>query len=295
MQWFYIFNGQRFGPVEESELFQLAREGKLAPDDLVWNPTMGQEWKSATTVPNLFPIPAEAAPAVPAVLGNTPNGELMRKARASLQGQWALAVGVTLLYQLVVMGVQFIPYLSLLFILAITGPLMLGFNRFFLKLVRGEAVDVGRLFDGFKTFGKALGAYLLVFLYVCLWTFPVFLAGVGAAIAVPMLERNAALGFLLVPLLMALVALGIFLVARATLAYSQVFFILADRPEIGARESIQLSTQMMIGFKWKKFCLGWRFFGWALLGILTCGLGWLWLYPYMMTANAHFYEDVRIR
>jgi uncharacterized membrane protein len=118
---------------------------------------------------------------------------------------------------------------------------------------------------------------------------------VVAAIAIPALQHNAALGFLLVPALMALAALGIFLVARASLAYSQVFFILADRPDTGAYESIRLSQEMMIGFKWKKFCLGCRFIGWALLGILTCGIGWLWLYPYMMTSNAHFYEDIRIQ
>lgn len=295
MQWFYIQNGQRFGPVEESELFQLARAGKLAPDDLVWNPTLGQQWQPAAAVPNLFAIPADAAPAAPAVLGNTPNGELMRRARASLQGQWALAVGVTLLYQVVMSGAQVVPYLGILIILVIYGPLLLGFNQFFLNMARGEATDVGKLFDGFKTFGKALGAYLLVCLFMCLWTLPIFLAGIGAAIAVPLLQHNAALGFLLVPVLMALAALGIFLVVRASLAYSQVFFILADRPEIGAYDSIRLSTQIMIGFKWKKFCLGWRFIGWALLGLLTCCLGWLWLYPYMMTSNAHFYEDVRIR
>ena len=292
MQWFYIQNEQRIGPVEESELFRLAREGQLSPDDLVWNPTMGQQWRPASTVPDLFPLPGDAAPAVP---GNTPNGELMRKALESLQGQWAVAVGVTLLYQVVMSGAQFVPYLGLFIILIIYGPLLLGFNQFFLKMARGEATDVGKLFDGFKMFGKALRAYLLVFLFMFLWTLPMILSGVVAGIAVPLIQRQAALGFLLVPIFMLFVALGIFLVARASLAYSQVFFILADRPETGAYESIRLSQEMMIGFKWKKFCLGCRFIGWALLGILTCGIGWLWLYPYMMTSNAHFYEDVQIR
>ena len=295
MQWFYIQNEQRIGPVEESELFRLAREGQLSPDDLVWNPTMGQQWRPASTVPDLFPLPVDAAPAVPAIPGNTPNRDLMRKAIESLQGQWAVAVGVTLLYQVVISGAQFVPYLGFLIILIIYGPLLLGFNRFFLKMARGEASDVGQLFDGFKTFGKALGAYLLVFLFMCLWTLPMVLSGIVAAIAVPLLQHNAALGFLLVPVLMALVALGIFLIFRATFAYSQVFFILADHPETGAYESIRLSQEMMIGFKWKKFCLECRFIGWALLGLLTCGIGWLWLYPYVMTSNAHFYEDVRIR
>jgi uncharacterized membrane protein len=292
MQWFYIQNEQRIGPVEESELFRLAREGQLSPGDLVWNPTLGQQWMPASSVPNLFSVPTVAAPAVP---GTTSNRNLMRMALESLRGQWAVAVGVTLLYQVVVSGAQFVPYLSILIILVIYGPLLLGFNRFFLKMARRESPDVSCLFDGFKTFGKTAGAYLLVFLFMCLWTLPVVFAGIVAALAVPLIQHNSALGFLLVPAFMVLVALGIFLVFRASFAYSQVFFILADRPEIGAHESIQLSTQMMIGFKWKKFCLGCRFIGWALLGILTCGIGWLWLYPYMMTSNAHFYEDVRIQ
>ena len=58
-------------------------------------------------------------------------------------------------------------------------------------------------------------------------------------------------------------------------------------------ELIDRSMQMMDGFKWKKFCLGWRFFGWILLAILTCGIGMLWLTPYMAAANAHFYDDLR--
>ena len=63
MQWFYIRDGQRIGPVEDGELFRLAREGQLGAGDLVWNPTMGQEWKPASSIPALF-APAAAAPAV---------------------------------------------------------------------------------------------------------------------------------------------------------------------------------------------------------------------------------------
>jgi uncharacterized membrane protein len=49
----------------------------------------------------------------------------------------------------------------------------------------------------------------------------------------------------------------------------------------------------MKGNKWKYFCLQWRFFGWALLCVLTLGIGFLWLQPYMMTSSARFYEDLK--
>lgn len=291
MQWFYIRNGQRQGPVDENELIRLARAGQLAPGDLVWNPTMGQQWMPASTVPALFSLPTAAAPAVP---GATPNRDLMRLARTSLSGQWALAVGVALLYQVVISGPQFVPYLGVLLVLAITGPMLFGFNRFFLKMARHESPDVGQLFDGFKLFGKTLGAYLLISIFIFLWMLPMLAAGVVAAIGIPLIQQNQALGFLLLPLVLLLGFFGVFLLARAAFAYSQTFFILADRPETSAYQAIQFSTQMMIGFKWKKFCLGCRFIGWILLSILTCGIGILWVFPYMTTANAHFYDDIRI-
>ena len=40
MQWYYAVKGQQQGPIEQDELFSLAREGKLTGNDLVWNSTM---------------------------------------------------------------------------------------------------------------------------------------------------------------------------------------------------------------------------------------------------------------
>lgn len=290
MQWFYILDGQRLGPVEESELFRLARDGRLQPGDLVWNPTMGQEWKPASSVPHLFEKTSTALPATP---GATPNGTLMQQSLDALRGRWALAVGAALLYQVVISGVQFVPYLGLLFIFLISGPMLLGLNRFFLKLSRNEAPDIGQLFDGFKLFGKSLAAYLLLMLFMFLWMLPVMAAGIFAAIAVPLIEKSNSIGYLLIPMAILLGTAGVLLLIRASLAYSQIFFILADRPSVGAYEAIDQSINMMDGFKWKKFCLGWRFIGWALLCFLTCFIGFLWLYPYMMAANAKFYDDTR--
>lgn len=105
MQWFFIQNEQRIGPVEESELFRLAREGKLSPDDPVWNPAMGEQWMPASSVPNLFASSAPIQPPVPA--GGTPNSALMRLALDSLRGQWATAIGISLLYGFISNGFNF--------------------------------------------------------------------------------------------------------------------------------------------------------------------------------------------
>ena len=59
MQWWYVKDGQRLGPVEESELKAMAEGGSLGPDDLVWNSSMGQTWKKASEVPGVFEAKSE--------------------------------------------------------------------------------------------------------------------------------------------------------------------------------------------------------------------------------------------
>ena len=302
MQWFYIHDEQRFGPVEESELRRLAHDGGLLPTDLVWNPTMEQEWKPASIVPGLF----ESAPArASAFPGATPNRDLMARARGSLRGQWALAVGVSLLYWVITNGFNFASEfgssewkigakgLHVLIAILVYGPLAFGWNRFFLALARCEAANANLLFDGFRTFWKTWSANFLMSLFIVLWALLAIVPTVFAALLAPIMAKTPDLVALIVPLLVFLFVLSLLPSIRAGLAYSLIFYLLADRPELGAMETLRLSRRMMDGFKWKKFCLGFRFIGWVLLCIPTFGIGFLWLSPYMAASSAHFYEDVR--
>ena len=79
----------------------------------------------------------------------------------------------------------------------------------------------------------------------------------------------------------------------AALSYSMTFYILADDNSIGAMDAIKKSKKMMDGYKWKYFCLGLRLLGWALLCVLTLGIGFLWLIPYAQVSVAKFYDDVK--
>lgn len=54
MKWFYIHKGERHGPIEGAEFFQLSSKGRLEPEDLIWNDTMGEEWARADTIPGLI-------------------------------------------------------------------------------------------------------------------------------------------------------------------------------------------------------------------------------------------------
>ena len=76
-------------------------------------------------------------------------------------------------------------------------------------------------------------------------------------------------------------------------AYSMTFYIMVDDKEIGANDAIEKSQKMMYGNKWKLFRLELRFFGWALLCILTLGIGFIWLIPYMQVTMVKFYDDIK--
>lgn len=75
--------------------------------------------------------------------------------------------------------------------------------------------------------------------------------------------------------------------------YAMVPYLLHDYPELTPREAMKISREMMRGQKWNLFILDFTFIGWILLSILTAGLGMIFVEPYMSTAHATFYEDLK--
>lgn len=76
-------------------------------------------------------------------------------------------------------------------------------------------------------------------------------------------------------------------------AYRLTPWILADNPLIGTGRAIRLSAAMTRGHKWRIFILDLSFIGWFLLGILTCGIGILFLNPYVNATFAELYARLR--
>jgi uncharacterized membrane protein len=188
----------------------------------------------------------------------TENAQLMRQARESLKGRWVLAVGASLLYLLLALGMNALPKLGFIVSLIISGPLCLGMVIFWLRFSRNQKPELELIFSGFKNFGTSFIAYILMVVFILLWALLLIIPGIIAA-----------------------------------LSYSLTFYIIADDKSISASDAIKKSKKMMYGFKWKLFCLYCRFIGWALLCILTLGIGFLWLVPYMSVSSVKFYEDVK--
>ena len=74
------------------------------------------------------------------------------------------------------------------------------------------------------------------------------------------------------------------------LEWRMVRYILAENPEMSGSEARKLSSEMMDGNKWDAFVLDLSFIGWALLGMITLGIGnIIWTNPYQAATNAELY------
>ena len=106
---------------------------------------------------------------------------------------------------------------------------------------------------------------------------------------------NIVVTYVLYVLILALIAIPTLFIGTIILglAYAMAPFVLKDHPEYSAREALRASRLMMRGHKGKLFLLSLSFLGWILLGLITFGIGFLWIAPYMSTASAHFYEDIK--
>lgn len=182
----------------------------------------------------------------------------MANARDSLRGFWGLAVGALVVYFLVFCVVGFFPVIGTIATYIIVGPMTVGAVRFTLSVSRREKPEIGQLFSGFDRFGTHLVAYLLQTIFVALWTLLLIIPGIIAA-----------------------------------LSYSMTYFIIAEDSSISASDAITKSKKMMKGNKWKLVCLGFRFTGWFLLAMLSFGIGFLWVGPYMYVSYAQFYDDLK--
>ena len=131
-----------------------------------------------------------------------------------------------------------------------------------------------------------IATYLLLMLYMIPAVLP---GGILLALALSLFANSAPITGLAVIVLLA----GMIIDIRIALQCSLVFFMLVDNPYASIRGTFRRSKELMEGNKLRLLYLQLSFLGFYLLAVLSCGIGLLWLMPYMQQTMVSFYLDVQ--
>ena len=75
-------------------------------------------------------------------------------------------------------------------------------------------------------------------------------------------------------------------------SYGQTLYLLHDFPDHSAAELLRMSRHYMQGHKLRYIRLYLSFIPLLLLGVLSLGIGFLWVVPYLCTSQAEFFLDL---
>jgi Predicted integral membrane protein len=224
------------------------------------------------------------------------NAELKREAKAMLKGRWkdsvlmclvptiiAILLAAIILIPVIILFQESITSLSDPYASDMSGGssggsggiisgilstfFALGISWTFLDIFRGEKVVITPFKDVFRGFRAPYAlaiivVYLLQAIFTFLWTLLFIIPGIVK-----------------------------------TYSYSQAYNIYYDTyKQTGEKPSylnvITASRKLMNGHKGQLFLLDLSFLGWHILAILTLGIGYLWLTPYISATKAAFYNHL---
>lgn len=90
-------------------------------------------------------------------------------------------------------------------------------------------------------------------------------------------------------------AFSLFLIVPGIVAahtYAMVPYILEEKQDFSVGKAMRMSKKIMKGHRWQLFKLRFHFLGWYLFGILTVGVGFLYVLPYAKLTEAVFYNEI---
>lgn len=120
-----------------------------------------------------------------------------------------------------------------------------------------EKIQFSTFFKGFNKFGRSLGMIMWRLLWMIIWT---------SLFIIP--------GFV------------------KYYSYSQAYYICAENKEITPLEALKLSKIITKENKYDLFCIDFSFTGWILLSILSFGIGFLWIVPYITMTKTNIYHSL---
>ena len=217
------------------------------------------------------------------------SNQLKARARGTLLGHYGLPIGASILTTAAIMTLEGL--ISLVVPKNTAGILIsyltmqTGYQYLLLNMARGKKAGLKDLIYPFQTMPDHV---ILLAVRLFLLTLACMLPFLGGLIIFALFYQLLISRIIMVLLLI----VSFFLILRMTLDYSQIFLLYLDNPYLSCREIMHQSKNLMKGNRIRYFYLLVSFVGIALLGVVSLGIGFLWITPYMSMTEVEFYRDL---
>ena len=182
------------------------------------------------------------------------RSDLKAKAKEQIKGNIGILFVCALLIFLII-GAAGITFIGPVLI---APAFFIGMIMIYLNLTKNQKPEVGDIFKGFNLFGKALWLTIITGFFISLWSILLYIPGIIKAIS-----------------------------------YSMAPYILAENPNMTAREALNESKRITNGHKMDLFVLELSFIGWGLLVFITAGIAAIYVAPYMQATMTNAYNAIK--
>ena len=196
---------------------------------------------------------------------NVSRAEIKAQAKEQLRGKVWMFFLVNVIVYAILIPISFLTemegaasIIGLIAMYVVTPPLEIGLVMVYLDVTYGDPVEISTLFKGFKMMGKSIALFLWMLLFILLWSCLFIIPGI-----------------------------------IKSYSYSMAWYILAENPDMTAREALTESKIIMNGHKFDFFVLQLSFFLWAMLIVVTLGIAAIYVSPYQQLTFTNFYHNIK--
>ena len=235
------------------------------------------------------------------------SSDFRAEARRKLAGKWGKGACM-LAFLLVTFVINFIigllpdsyEWLGQIIDIVINVPLSFGILYAFLKLYKDENVGAFDFFKlGFNNFGKSWSITFNIFLKMIVPAIVVIISYILIAVGISFYATSliavystSTLNFYAFISIVGFILLVVSSIWATTkyYFYQLAFLISMENEYMSAKDVVEESKKAMTGKRAGLFWLQLSFIGWAILGAISFGIGFLWIIPYVQCATIAFYK-----
>lgn len=228
------------------------------------------------------------------------SAQLKQIARGIMLGKYRNAISILLASDLMLSTLSLLTatasnsYVGLIigfiinFLIMLFGSiLMVGQCSFYLNIACKQPYQFSDLFTGFKIYPDKI--IIIQFMIQLLTILPMIPAIIVMFITTAFYAYNIIISFLVACLLL---IIGAGVSWWIYLKYSQVYYLLLDFPNYSSKELLKMSWKLMKGNVGRLLYIQVSFLPLTLIGLLSFGIGFLFIHPYQYMTYTLFYLDL---